>query len=105
SRHIPADAKALDYRRMSSSKAGMGRTRGTERSSKPEEAPIGSEFATRTRTGSTGETSDGTNSPPLASPGSPTTKKNLFGAFERRRASSGSPRNSTVEERSPTAVV
>lgn len=100
--HIPADAKPIDFRRMSSSKAGMGRTRGTERSSKPEEAPIGSEFAERTRKSSQGGLSDGSNSPPLAavvSPGSPTTgKKSMFSAFDRRRASSGSPRASYSEE-------
>src|SRR5271170_2557259 len=72
SSHIPADAKPIDFRRMSSSKAGMGRTRGTERSSKPEEAPIGSEFAERTRMTSTSGNSDGTNSPPpVGSPSSP----------------------------------
>jgi hypothetical protein len=99
SSHIPADAKPLDYRRMSSSKAGMGRTRGPERSSKPEEAPVGPEFAERTRTQSTGEISDGNGSSPLGSPStSPTAKRSVFGAFERRRASSGSPRNSTVDD-------
>src|ERR1700694_1153062 len=100
SSHIPADAKPLDYRRMSSSKAGMGRTRGTERSSKPEESPIGPEFAERTRSRSTGGISDGSNSPPLGSPStSPTTKRSVFGAFEKRRPSgSGSPRNSTADE-------
>jgi len=84
---------------MSSSKAGMGRTRGTERSSKPEEAPIGDEFAQRTRKSSQGGISDGSNSPPIGSPGSPTTgRKSMFSAFERRRHSSGSPRASYSEE-------
>src|SRR5579859_6387320 len=100
SSHIPADAKPIDFRRMSSSKAGMGRTRGTERSSKPEEAPIGPEFASRTRKGSTGEISEGSGSPPLVSPSTspPNTRKGIFGSFERRRASSGSPRTSTADE-------
>jgi hypothetical protein len=98
SSHIPADAKPIDYRRMSSSKAGMGRTRGTERSSKPEEAPIGAEFAERTRHNSQGGISDGSSSPPVGSPSSPNTgRKGVFGAFERRRASSGSPRQSSEE--------
>lgn len=97
--HIPADAKPLDFRRMSSSKAGMGRTRGTERSSKPEEAPIGSEFAERTRKDSQGGISDRSTSPPVGSPGSPTTgKKGIFGSLERRRGSSGSPRASYSDE-------
>ena len=98
SSHLPPDAKAIDYRRMSSSKAGMGRTRGTERSSKPEEAPIGSEFAERTRHASTGGISDGSASPPTA--GSPTSpKKGVLGSFDRvRRGSSGSPRTSTTDE-------
>jgi hypothetical protein len=98
SSHIPADAKPIDYRRMSSSKAGMGRTRGTERSSKPEEAPIGSEFAERTRHNSQGGISDGSSSPPVGSPSSPNTgRKSVFGAFERRRGSSGSPRESSED--------
>jgi len=106
SSHLPPDAKAIDVRRMSSSKAGMGRTRGTERSSKPEEAPIGSEFAERTRRGSSGEVSNGSASPPLGSPStSPTNKRSVFGAFERRRASSGSPRTSTVDEPSNDATM
>ena len=105
SSHIPADAKPIDFRRMSSSKAGMGRTRGTERSSKPEEAPIGSEFAERTRKSSQGGISDGSSSPPIGSPGSPTaSKKGMFGAFERRRASSGSPRASCSDEPAVTAT-
>ena len=98
SSHIPPDAKPLDVRRMSSSKVGMGRTRGPDRSSKPEEAPIGVEFAERTRMESTGEISDGSNSPPIGSSSSPTTGKRALGAFERRRASSGSPRTSTTDE-------
>jgi hypothetical protein len=36
---------------------------------------------------------------------SPTTKKSVFGAFERRRGSSGSPRNSTNDERVPDAAI
>jgi|SRR5579871_1688873 hypothetical protein len=100
--HIPVDAPALDVRRMSSSKAGMGRTRGTERSSEPKEAPIGSEFAERTRQASTGGISNGSASPPLGS--SPNSKRGMFGAFEKRRASSGSPRTSTADEMSPTAT-
>jgi hypothetical protein len=91
--HIPADAKPIDYRRMSSSKAGMGRTRGTERSSKPEEAPVGPEFAERTRIDSTSAGSDGAVSPPTA--GSPASSpRKIFGAFEKRRASYGSPAES-----------
>jgi hypothetical protein len=98
--HIPADAPAIDFRRMSSSKAGMGRTRGTERSSVPKEAPIGSEFAERTRHSSMGGISNGSASPPLGS--SPAnTKKSFFGG---RRGSSGSPRTSTADELSPTAT-
>lgn len=93
--HIPADAKPIDFRRMSSSKAGMGRTRGTERSSKPEEAPVGPEFAERTRIGGASAASDGAASPPTA--GSPSSPRKIFGAFEKRRASSGSPRESTSE--------
>ena len=98
SSHISPDAKPIDFRRMSSSKAGMGRTRGTERSSKPEEAPIGPEFAERTRHASTGGISDGSASPPTAtSPTSP--KKGVLGSFDRvRRLSSGSPRTSTTDE-------
>src|SRR5271167_2792970 len=87
--HIPADAKPLDFRRMSSSKAGMGRTRGTERRSKPEEAPIGPEFAERTRMESTSGTSDGNSSPPVGSPTGPSGARKMLGAFEKRRASSG----------------
>lgn len=94
--HIPADAKPIDFRRMSSSKAGMGRTRGSERSSKPEEAPVGPEFAERTRIGSTSAGSDGAASPPTAE--SPSSPRKVFGAFDKRRASSGSPRDSTSED-------
>jgi hypothetical protein len=97
--HIPADAKPIDFRRMSSSKAGMGRTRGTERSSKPEEAPVGPEFAERTRLGSNSAGSDGAASPPTAE--SPSSPRKMFGSFEKRRASSGSPRQSTSEDPSP----
>src|SRR5438046_2433068 len=101
SSHLPADAKPIDFRRMSSSKAGMGRTRGTERSSKPEEAPIGSEFAERTRIDNTGGISDESSSPPIGSPSSPSASKGILGAFEKRRASSGSPRTSTTEDPVP----
>lgn len=102
SSHIPLDAPALDVRRMSSSKAGMGRTRGTERSSEPKEPPIGSEFAERTRHSSTGGISNGSPSPPPGS--SPTNRRSVFGAFDRRRGSSGSPGTSTADELSPTAT-
>jgi hypothetical protein len=103
SSHIPPDAKPIDFRRMSSSKAGMGRTRGTERSSKPEEAPIGPEFAERTQIESTSGVSDGSNSPPVVgSSSSPTAARKILGAFEKRRGSSGSPRNSTTDE--PTDI-
>ena len=71
----------------------MGRTRGTERSSKPEEGPIGPEFAERTRMDSTSAGSDGAASPPTA--GSPSSPRKMFGAFDKRRASSGSAREST----------
>jgi hypothetical protein len=83
---------------MSSSKAGMGRTRGPERSSKPEEAPIGSEFAERTRIESTEGISDDSSSPTAGSPPNPISGRKIFGAFEKRRASSGSPRTSTADE-------
>ena len=95
---IPADAKPIDFRRMSSSKVGMGRTRGTERSSKPEEAPIGPEFAERTRMEGTSGVSDGSDSPTIGSPSSPTVGKKALAAFEKRRDSSGSPRSSTTDE-------
>ena len=95
SSHLSPDAKPLDVRRMSSSKVGMGRTRGTERSSKPEEAPIGPEFAERTRMDGN---SDGSDSPPIGSPPSPSVGKKVLGAFEKRRGSSGSPRTSTTDE-------
>lgn len=97
--HIPADAKPIDFRRMSSSKAGMGRTRGTERSSKPEEAPVGPEFAERTRIDSNSAGSDGAASPPTAA--SPSSPRKVFGSFDKRRASSGSPRQSTSEDPAP----
>jgi hypothetical protein len=77
----------------------MGRTRGTERGSKPEEAPIGPEFAERTRLGSESAGSDGAGSPPTA--GSPSSPRKVFGSFDKRRASSGSPRISTSEDPSP----
>jgi len=99
SSHIPADAKPIDYRRMSSSKAGMGRTRGTERSSKPEEAPIGPEFAERTRM----ESSDGSNSPPTV--GSPSSPRKILGSFDRRRGSSGSPRASNEQPAMPDSEI
>src|SRR5271168_1436057 len=92
--HIPANAKALDTRRMSSSKVGLGRTRGTERSSKPEEAPVGPEFAQRTQNVSSGMSpttgvastgtsgiSDGSASPPSGKKGG------VFGSWEKGRAS------------------
>ena len=81
----------------------MGRTRGTERGSEPKEAPIGSEFAQRTRQSSTGGISNGSSSPPLGS--SPNSKRTggLFSSFDRRRGSSGSPRTSTADELSPGA--
>jgi hypothetical protein len=104
SSHIPADAKPIDFRRMSSSKAGMGRTRGTERSSKPEEAPVGPEFAERTRNPSAGGMSDGSVSPPTLSPSSPPGKRGVLGAFDKRRASSGSPRASSADEPSITVT-
>jgi hypothetical protein len=95
--HIPADARPLDVRRMSSSKVGMGRTRGTERGSKPDEAPIGPEFATRTRdVGGSDE-------------GSTSVGKRALAAYEKRSGSSGSPRNSSSDEpdtvADPPAVV
>ena len=98
SSHLPPDAKPIDFRRMSSSKAGMGRTRGPERSSKPEEAPIGPEFAERTRQQSSGGILDGSASPPTAgSPASP--RRGVLASFDRvRRGSSGSPRTSTTDE-------
>ena len=98
SSHLAPDAKPIDTRRMSSSKVGMGRTRGTERSSKPEEAPIGPEFAERTRIEATGGISDDNDSPPIGSPSSPSAGKKILGAFEKRRASTGSPRTSTTDE-------
>jgi len=101
--HIPADAKPIDFRRMSSSKAGMGRTRGTERSSKPEEAPIGPEFAERTRMENTSAGSDEAASPTTT--GSPSSPRKMFGAFERRRASSGSPRESTSADVAPGETI
>src|SRR5271170_604417 len=92
--HIPPDAKPLDTRRMSSSKAGMGRTRGTERSSKPEEAPQGPEFAERTRNLNADETPSTTSPGPSDGSTSPTSgrKSAVLGAFDKRRTSSGSPR-------------
>lgn len=97
--HIPPDAKPMDHRRMSSSKVGMGRTRGTERSSKPEEAPIGPEFAERTR--NAGASDEDTS--PSSSAG-----KRALAAFDKRRGSSGSPRDSTSDEPAvvadPTAI-
>lgn len=98
SSHLPPDAKPIDFRRMSSSKAGMGRTRGTERSSKPEEAPIGPEFAQRTRMENTSGISDDNSPPPVGSSSSPPGGRKILSAFERRRGSSGSPRVSTSEE-------
>ena len=102
SSHLPPDAKPIDFRRMSSSRAGMGRTRGPERSSKPEEAPIGPEFAERTRQLSTGGIPDtSASAPTTSSPSSP--RKGVLGGFDRvRRGSSGSPRTSTTDE--PTMV-
>jgi hypothetical protein len=86
--HIPADAKPLNVRQMSSSRVGMGRTRGTERGSKPEEAPVGPEFASRTQ--------DAAGSAPLDSPGG---KKGVLAAYDRRPASLGSPpRDSSTDE-------
>ena len=65
----------------------MGRTRGTERGSKPEEAPIGPEFAERTRDASTG-TSDAV----AAGASGPTErKKSTLSSFEKRRPSSDDP--------------
>src|SRR5579871_1992271 len=77
--HIPPDAKPIDFRRMSSSKAGMGRTRGTERGSKPDEPPEGPEFASRTRDAGS---SDGGQSPPAESPMG---KRAVLAELEKRR--------------------
>jgi hypothetical protein len=87
-------------RRMSSSKAGMGRTRGTERSSKPEELPEGPEFATRTRDVDLEAEGNGA----TATAESPTTRKGVFGAFDRRRASSGSPARMSSTEEADSAI-
>jgi hypothetical protein len=95
---------------MSSSKVGLGRTRGTERSSKPEEAPVGSEFAQRTQvtsgmsptttaipsTSGTSGTSDGSASPSGK-------KSGVFGSWE-KRASSASPRLSDENVVSESAI-
>lgn len=62
----------------------MGRTRGTERGSKPDEAPEGPEFASRTR--DVGN-SDGGLSPPTESPMG---KRAVLASLEKRRPSSGS---------------
>lgn len=98
SSHLAPDAKPIDVRRMSSSKVGMGRTRGPERSSKPEEAPIGSEFAERTRMESTGVIADDGTAPPVGSSSVPSATKKVLGVFEKRRGSSGGPRTSTTDE-------
>ena len=93
--HIPPDAKPLDVRRMSSSKAGMGRTRGTERSSKPEEPPVGPEFASRTQKALGAEQ--------LQETGMDSPRKDALGAFERRRGSSSTAEDQATETTPPAA--
>jgi hypothetical protein len=98
SSHIPPNAPALDTRRMSSSKQGMGRTRGAERGSEPKELPVGSEFAERTRRGSA-VSSDDMGSPQASTSLQEPWKTGLWNALRRRSVG-----NVQMDEPSPQEV-